>query len=522
MSTSTSTTSTSPDVDVLITGAGPCGLVLAIGLARNGVSFRLIDKADEAFQGSRGKGLQPRTLEIFSDLGALEGLLQAGVAPYPDTRVYHDDGVGYDDRPFMEKGNANPSEPFQGPLMSPQFITEGVLRATLAQAGSGGGHRPDYGHELVSFEQDPSGVTAKVLVTATGEQQVVRARYLVGADGGRSVVRHQLGIDFPGISLDVRGLVADLVIQGEPITRDVWHTWKTLVGPVSLCPLACTSLWQLQTVAAPGEDISLPVLNELMRERLGRQDIVATEVRWASIYNMSARLASKYREGRVFIAGDAAHVHPPTGGQGLNTSVQDAYNLGWKLAAVIRGSAPETLLDTYEGERRPIAAAMIELAVGYLKEAKEGGNRKRGREAQQLDLGYPESPLSARLGYREGKLGAGNRAPEAPCRHKGGEATTLFKLFRGPHWTLLGFDVEGSQVEVPKGSQNLHIYRVLPEGGNSDAVADLVDDGGHIRTGYALAAGDWVLIRPDGYIATVVSSQEFETLISYLRTWTVC
>jgi 2-polyprenyl-6-methoxyphenol hydroxylase-like FAD-dependent oxidoreductase len=214
----------------------------------------------------------------------------------------------------------------------------------------------------------------------------LRARYLVGADGGRSFVRHVLGVDFPGETLGVRAIVADVELEG--IGRDAWHRFGSEHDQILICPLAGTSLFQVQgPVPLEGDiDLSAAGLTALVAERTGR-DIVIQSVSWASAYAMNARLADRYRVGRVFLAGDAAHTHPPTGGQGLNTSVQDSYNLGWKLSAVL-GGAPEKLLATYEEERRPIAAGMLGMATRLLDEGKRGPMR-RGRETRQLDLGYP-------------------------------------------------------------------------------------------------------------------------------------
>jgi hypothetical protein len=208
----------------------------------------------------------------------------------------------------------------------------------------------------------------------------------------------------------------------------------------------------------------------------------------------------------VFLAGDAAHIHPPTGGQGLNTSVQDAYNLGWKLAAVLNG-APEVLLQSYEDERRPIAAAMLGLSTKLLDELKTPGGMRRGRETQQLDLGYLQSPLSLERPLRTSGLRAGYRAPDAPIRGAAGLPTRLFKLFQGPHWTLLGYEVDRATAVRPRAG--LHIHTVGPRG-------DIVDDGGPIRTGYRLEPGTWVLIRPDGYIGAIASSDAVPALERYL------
>lgn len=228
-------------------------------------------------------------------------------------------------------------------------------------------------------------------------------------------------------------------------------------------------------------------------------------VSWASAFDMNARLADRYRVGRVFLMGDAAHIHPPTGGQGLNTSVQDAYNLGWKLAAVAAG-APDALLDSYEDERRPIAAAMLGLATTLL-DALKRGQMRRGREVHQLDLGYPESPLALEKPERKRGLLAGDRAPDAPIRGAAGQPTRLFERLKGPHWTLLGYEVARDLVPARAG---LHIHTFGPQG-------DLMDDAGHFRAAYVLSPGDWVLVRPDGYVGAIVASGEIGALETYLQ-----
>jgi hypothetical protein len=252
-------------------------------------------------------------------------------------------------------------------------------------------------------------------------------------------------------------------------------------------------------------DLSAEGLSALVAQRTGRPDITIGAVSWASAYEMNARLADRYRDGRVFLAGDAAHTHPPTGGQGLNTSVQDSYNLGWKLAAVLRG-APEALLDSYEQERRPIAAHMLGLATKLLDAAKAGSMR-RGREVHQLDLCYPDSPLSLEKPERRGGVLAGDRAPDARIRGKGGQPTRLFNLFKGTHWTWIGYEVEGLSGVKPRAG--LHIHAVGARG-------DIVDDGEHFRDGYGVRSGDWVLVRPDGYVGAVVSSDHASSLEVYL------
>ncbi|MGJ7043680.1 hypothetical protein J2Y63_006966, partial [Shinella sp. BE166] len=229
---------------------------------------------------------------------------------------------------------------------------------------------------------------------------------------------------------------------------------------------------------------------KLIVERTGRNEVKVHDVSWASAYAMNARLADRYRVDRVFLVGDAAHIHPPTGGQGLNTSVQDAYNLGWKLAAALCGAGDE-LLDTYEAERRPVAEEVLGLSSRLL-EAGTHGEIRRGREVQQLDIGYSQSPLALRAASRNSGVQAGDRAPDAPIKGAGGQPSRLFRLFIGPHWTLL---VNGQQSVASR--RGLHIHRTGQRG-------DVIDAFGCVRDAYGLAPDECVLIRPDGYVAAIL------------------
>jgi 2-polyprenyl-6-methoxyphenol hydroxylase-like FAD-dependent oxidoreductase len=487
-------------IEVLICGAGAAGLTLAIDLARRGVRFRLIEKSPEPFRGSRGKGIQPRTQEILEDLGILDRIVALG-GIYPPLRKYRDDG-SYVEPDIAEGAVATPAEPYCVPLMVAQFLTEQVMRDRLAELG----RWVEFGCELVGFEQDDEGVEAR-LSTERGEERI-RARYLIGADGGRSFVRQSLRIDFPGKTLGVRAMVADVALRG--LTRDAWHQFSGRSSDelVMISPLMGTSLFQVQApVPLEGEvDLSAEGIARMIAQRTGRNDIRIEAVSWASAYNMNARLAGRFREGRVFLVGDAAHIHPPTGGQGLNTSLQDAYNLGWKLAAVI-GGASDALLDSYELERRPVAANVLGLSTSLLKEAQRGELR-RGREVRQLDIGYSDSPLTLAVPAHARAVRAGDRAPDAPLRGAAGQAKRLFELFAGPHWTLLGYEVDRKLVG-PRASLRIHTI---------GSELELRDDAGYFRDAYGLQRGDWILVRPDGYIGAIVSSQELPQLDDYLRT----
>jgi 2-polyprenyl-6-methoxyphenol hydroxylase-like FAD-dependent oxidoreductase len=394
--------------NVLIVGAGPTGLTLALDLTRRRISCRLIEAASTPFEGSRGKGIQPRTLEIFDDLGAIDAIVAAG-ALYPKLRIH----LG----PFSLRAGSlgsskRPTEsvPYPNLWMVPQARTELILRERLRALGG----EVEFGKALATFTQNEHGVEATL---STGE--MVRADFLVGADGGHSTVRKALGLRLEGEAVDEKPmLVADVEIEG--LDRRDWHFWPFAKGGmIGLCPLPNTSLFQFtseaKTVAVGIEGL----VHKVTGYRVER-------VAWSSIYQPAVRMVDRYRVGRVFLAGDAAHVHPPAGGQGLNTGVQDAYNLGWKLAHVARGG-PDSLLDTYEAERLPIAAAVLGLA----KRLHQTRSIKRGDATNQLALHYRTSPLSS--GVTLGSLHPGDRMPDGRLD----DGSRLFDHLRGSHATEL-------------------------------------------------------------------------------------
>lgn len=488
--------------DVLICGAGAAGLTLALDLARRGVAFRLIERQATPFQGSRGKGIQPRTQEIFEDLEILDRVAAVG-GPYPPQLRQHRPDGGYEELPMPEQREPTPAEPYGQALMVRQCATEAVMRQKLLELG----HRVEFNTRLEALSQDADGVAATV--ARPDGAAIWRVRYLVGADGGGSAVRKLLDLGFPGKTLGVRAIVADVALTG--LDRDAWHRFNhtSAERQISICPLAGTDLFQVQApVPLEGEvDLSAHGIAAMVAERSGRDDIRIHSVSWASAYSMNARLAERYRVGRIFLAGDAAHIHPPTGGQGLNTSIQDSYNLGWKLAAVLAG-AGKALLDTYEEERRPIAAEVLGLSTQLLEAAKHGDMR-RGRAVRQLDLGYPESALS--LGQPRRTLGllAGQRAPDAVVRGAGGQLTRIFALLKGPRWTILGNDISSdAKAALRRAGVGLH---EVGTGG------DLADVHGQFRAAYALQPGELALVRPDGYIGAIVDATGIDALERYMR-----
>ncbi|MFF3599261.1 FAD-dependent monooxygenase [Kitasatospora indigofera] len=462
--------------EVLIVGAGPTGLTLACDLARHGVRALLVERAGTLFPGSRGKGLQPRTQEVFEDLGVLDRIHAAG-APYPLMMAW-ENGERLGTWDLIERGTPGPATPYADVWMIPQWRTQEILYERLLELGG----QVLFGTALTGLEQHPDRVEA-VLTTAGGGTRTVTAGYLVGADGGRGAVRRTLGVAMHGEEVDPRpALVADLRVEG--LDRDNWHVWpKAPGGALLLCPMPGTEEFQLfAQVGSGAPDTSADGVRALVAAGTHLPASAVTEVRWASDFRPRAAVAERFREGRVFLAGDAAHIHSPAGGQGLNTSVQDAYNLGWKLGRVLRAGAPESLLDSYQEERYPVAAAVIGLSTGLHRAERDGSDdrrARRGKDTDQLAVGYRGGPLTAeeRHGLDEEALQAGDRAPDSPYRAADGTARRLFELYRGTHLTVLAVDRD-----LP----------VLPAG-----VRGLRLDGGHAADAYGPGL---FVIRPDGYV----------------------
>lgn len=485
--------------EVLIVGAGPTGLTLACELARRGVGFRLVEAEPEPRPGSRGKSVQARTLEVFDDLGVVNRILASGQMAMPMRTTGPDGRVSVS----AAAPPARPDVPYPASLITPEWRVEETLTLRLAELGG----TVEYATALATLDQTLEQVTATVV---RGDRtETITARWLVGCDGGHSTVRKQAGIEFVGETRqDVRMIVADVTVDG--LDRDVWHMWRHQEGMFTLCPLPSTDTFQLQASIAPGQDPELTLANmqRLLERRTGRTDLRLQTPQWTSLWRANVRLADRYREGRVLLAGDAAHIHSPAGGQGMNTGIQDAHNLGWKLAAVADG-APETLLDSYAAERRPVAAGVLALSEARLAEARTRNSIpiRRDTSTTQLDITYRDSALVADDRDETATLRAGDRAPDATeLRTLTGEHR-LLDLTRGGRFTLLDF---GAGVELP----SLRTLRVVSHPSAPDEIADTA---GYLRAAYAATDRTLVLLRPDGHIGAISDTGDPRLLQPNLR-----
>ncbi|MFB6632890.1 FAD-dependent monooxygenase [Streptomyces sp. NPDC056362] len=412
--------------DVLIVGAGPVGLSAAAELRRHGVHCRLVDRLPARLPYAKAVGIQPRTLELWDRMGLVRSVLEAAV-PLRGQLVYVDGR----ERDRIEL--TMPPEVPYGFAALPQYETERLLEEYVARRGT----VIERGTELLSFTQDRDGVTAR-LRTASGADEELRVPYLIGCDGAHSVVRKTLGLSFEGGAFQEAYMLGDVVAAWDlPHAYGIRSSRRAADGSadVLVCiPLPGEGRYRMSMKLPPelagspdagaGDGVAHglqsgggPGLADLQDvvDRLAPRPARLSGLRWSSVFRISHRIVDRYGRGRVFVAGDAAHIHPPTGAQGMNTGVQDACNLAWKLALVVRGGAGPELLGTYDAERRPVGEEVVGRTVRHAVRGIEADPEDRRtlllREAQLL-VGYRGGPLSGAPYGPEEAPQPGDRAPD--------------------------------------------------------------------------------------------------------------
>ncbi|KII86158.1 hypothetical protein PLICRDRAFT_177744 [Plicaturopsis crispa FD-325 SS-3] len=532
---------------VLVVGAGPAGLVAALNLAQNGVPVRIIDKDRKYFIGQRGALVAPRTLEAYKILGVLPQILVAAGPVLPMRQYALPEGkVPVKTWPMIEAMDPTPAIPIAIPVILGQAHAQRILRDKLGEYGVS----VELGVELRSFTQDAEKVVAQLVkTTEDGKETPETATYnwIVGTDGGHSVVRKQLGLPFIGESLQENFVIGDIRLTG--LDHEYFHMWLDKDLTVGLRPTENADKDDMFAFAIRGQDVDYDkcatdydALWECLIRKTGRTDLVFKEVVCAAHWRPNIRMVRAFNSGRALVAGDAAHVHSLTGGQGMNSSVLDSMNLGWKLSLVAKGLAPASLLDTYTDERVPVLAEMLNLTTALLGGALSGpvddvSPWVRGKLLYQLGVNYRWSgitldadalsagedvnSLKARAyggqGNALGRVRAGEGARDAPALVdvRTGAKTSVYEILnvtRHTAFVLHGVDnteaILGALGRFPEGT--VETVLLLPKGSESGAPAEgadrvLVDSEGHA---WATFAGEVqvgaVIVRPDSFVGAVV------------------
>jgi 2-polyprenyl-6-methoxyphenol hydroxylase-like FAD-dependent oxidoreductase len=537
------TTGFQQQLGVLIVGAGPTGLTLAAQLHALGASVRIVDRQLDRVHESRALAVQPRTLEVLRALGISEQLVERGNDAV-QLRLHFGERVV--PIRLFDVGLEDTAYPFL--LFVSQAETEAVLNEHLA----GRGIEVERGVELVTFQAGEHYVTC-TLRHRDGSSEQLRARYLVGCDGAHSSVRQRAGIPFEGGRYPHTFVLGDLEVDGE-LERDAAHSFIGTPGMLFFFPLERPATWRMLGIRPtvpraseheqePGEP-SLAELQAIADAFTGGRLRLRDPV-WLTYFRLHHRHATRYRAGRVFLAGDAVHIHSPAGAQGMNTGIQDACNLGWKLALVERGLADHALLDTYEAERRPVGSFVLRFTdratrivtspnpfvrlmrtqvVPRLAPLALRSTRGRAlvyRTLSQLAIRYRHSPAveEGQPAPRHGPK-AGDRLPDARIA-RDGQTSWLQEALATPtfHLLLCGSPVDWDSNQVAALQDRyaglVAIHRLAREAA-PDVLHD-VDGQAFARLGVERAAH--FLVRPDGYVGYRSRGPDLNGLERYLARW---
>ena len=516
-------------------------------------------------RGSRGTAYQPRTLEVFDDLGVLDQALADAWTDMP-TRIYRNGALVADLSKTAGERPSTPEVPY--PTMARPLQTWRV-EEMLCHRLNALGAKVEMGRRLVGLEQDELGVTAWIqpsepmtegwgraastradadeaggeapAVAVGADAERIRVQYVVGCDGGHSAVRKLAGLAYESRRrLGFAGMIADLHVDGiEPTYMRMWFGPDG--GEVVLSPQPTTGNFQFIAQMEPGPDGNYPeptieLAQRLFDERARLPGVRLHDITWKSFFKVRESLVDHFRAGRVFIGGDAAHLHSPAGGLGANSGIQDAYNLGWKLAYVVKGHAPPSLLDTYETERRPVAEDVLRSSGDqhvslFARQALRGGvdpasasqSHRTIDWMSQLGIFYGDSALN---GGSRGSSSptVGDRAPDGRLiAVADGRRLRLFDVYRGDHFTLLLFGPSAALAQL--GDQvggryrdrvRVALLKDIDDPAPRWTGTSYVDPHGRARTAYHGDERPIALVRPDGYLAFRGEADDGPELLDHL------
>jgi 2-polyprenyl-6-methoxyphenol hydroxylase-like FAD-dependent oxidoreductase len=532
------------ETEVFIVGAGPSGLVAGLQLAAWGVDFRIIDSKETFSENSRAVGIQPRSLEIFEQMGLVadflaKGRKAVGVDFHTGRRVVEIN--------LFSAGEGRTAYPFL--LLLEQGETEKIFHSRLLAEG----HEVEWGTEVIGVEVQED--TALLTLKKKNGEETVRTRWLIAADGAKSFVRHAMGIPFAGSTYEQRYAVVDVKSVEGKADRNHLNLNLNRAGFILLLPLSRTNSYRLITTFPPffedgGRD---PGFEDIQRHVAGLfpGGLHIAEPRWYSNFRIHSRRVGRFQHGPVFFVGDAAHVHSPVGAQGMNTGIQDSYNLAWKLAMVIKGFQPAAILESYNQERSPVAQALLNTTDRVFRLINRRGwffgifrtnvypdlikllsslpaARSRLFEAvSQLGIRYSEGLLVA-----DGGEGFPSKAPRPGERlpyfspHRDFEKWSSYTLFNYRRYHLLMF-VKGREVDAAVETKRAverefdgflagHVISLQDE--ISSSFGDLRCDTETFDTFRSKSPASYI-VRPDTYVALRRNSADSKTIQRILRSY---
>lgn len=491
--------------EVLIVGAGPTGLMLACDLQRRGVKLRIIDRAEAPSQDSRAVGVQARTLELFDDLGILEdflgqGILVKAIRSYTGGKLEHR---------FELNTEPTPEVPFPYLLLAEQHVTESVLTKHLRENGI----RVERGLTLKHLQGEPEEV--RCCLEGPEGEEFVRANYLVGCDGAHSSVRRLSGIQVEGSNSDVAYRLADVEVKWDLPHDEVFRAstddFELVAMPLKGKSRYRINLWEQSTTPHATEELDFGTLEaaptlEFMQAKMSQVapgEVELLNPRSLMSYRTGYGVADQYQKARVFLAGDSAHLIPQSAAQGMNMGLQDAINLGWKLALVLKEHSPPELLESYQAERRQIALDILARLAedpSMTRRAGHLGSRTALDQWSQLSLNY-RACATHLIELPESTVTAGDRAPDGLLAADG-QITDLHEAMTGLHHHMLAFfdqeDPEFEEFLESLESLYTRLIQVHRIGLSARAASDLDS---RLHRAYSATHGDLVLVRPDGYLA---------------------